>query len=30
VASQAVQINVNCSAIVSVSQLVDILHAGIP
>jgi hypothetical protein len=30
VASQSVQINVNCSEIVSVSQLVAILHARIP
>jgi hypothetical protein len=30
VASQSVQRNVNCSVIVSVSQLVDILHARIP
>jgi hypothetical protein len=30
VASQAVQMNVNCSDIVSVLQLVDILHARIP
>jgi hypothetical protein len=29
VASQSVQMNVNCSEIVSVSQLVDILHARI-
>jgi hypothetical protein len=30
VASQAVEMNVNCSEIVSVSRLVDILHARIP
>jgi hypothetical protein len=30
VALQSVQIKVNCSEIVSVSQLVDILHARIP
>jgi hypothetical protein len=30
VASQSVQMNVNYSEIVSVSQLIDILHARIP
>jgi hypothetical protein len=30
VASQAVELIVNCSEIVSVSQLVDILHTRIP